>query len=209
MSYVKYTKTSTFLFPLLGIPKSLFQCRVESTFGNVIMTNRFLNSYLIDEDLDSKEFNEGPYLFLIIKNYRDSDFDYFYNTLTAFNCYVDEYERAGFLVIIFKIPDKFIIDYNLLKKGKYSKISFKSKQNIINNAFYSGKTMATLSLILNKSEKLKNSWEKRLSLEPRSVVDLRDKEVWSIIDLEKESFDRSLLKMVSKDQKMSPSREFK
>lgn len=208
MSYVKYTKTSTFLFPLLEIPRSLFHCKVVSSFGSVIMTNRFLNSYLIDEDLDSEEFNKGPYIFLVIKNYRDPDFEAFYNTLTAFDNFVDEYEKCGFLVVIFKIPDEFLIDYNLLMKGKYSKLSYKAKQSIINNAYYSGSKRITLSLILSKSENLKRSWEKRLSTSKSSVC-LEGKEVWSIINLEKETFDNPLLKVISKNQKMSPNREFK
>ena len=208
MSYVKYTKTSTFLFPLLEIPRSLFRCNVESSFGSVIMTNRFLNSYLIEEGLNSKVFNEGPYVFLVIKNYRDPEFDCFYDTLTSLDNYVDDYEKYGFLIVIFKILDEFLIDYNLLMKGKYSKLSHKAKQNIINNAFYSGSTRITLSLILSKSEKLKKSWEKRLSNPPISYVDLEDREVWSIIDLEKETLNSKVLKE-SKNQKMSPSREFK
>jgi hypothetical protein len=34
MSYVKYNKTSTFLFPLLNIPKGLFYCNVKNSFGD-------------------------------------------------------------------------------------------------------------------------------------------------------------------------------
>lgn len=208
MSYVKYTKTSTFLFPLLEIPKSLFHCKVVNSFGSVIMTNRFLNSYLIDEDLDSKEFNTGPYIFLVIKNFRDPDFEAFYDSLTALDNYVDEYEKCGFLIIIFKVIDEFLIDYNLLLKGKYSKVSYKGKQNIVNNAFYSGSRRSTLTLILSKSEKLRESWEKRLS-GPKSSVCLEGKEVWSIIDLQKETFNSLLLRTLNKKSEMSPNREFK
>lgn len=208
MSYVKYTKTSTFLFPLLEISKSLFQCNVEGIFGKII-TNRFLNSYLIDSDLDSKEFNEGPYVFLVIKNYRDKNFESFYHTLTSKDNYVDEYEKFNFLIVVFKISDKFLIDYNLLLKGKYSKLSHDAKTLILNNAFYSGKSRVTLTYIFSKSPKLKKSWEKRLSCPGSSEVDLKNKEVWSIIRKEKETFNDELLKNFSKNQKMSPNKEFK
>lgn len=209
MSYVKYTKTSTFLFPLLGIPKSLFQCSVDSVFKKTLFTNRFFNSYLIDKDLNNKEFNNGPYIFIVIKNYQDVDFEAFHTTLTSQDCYVDDYEKNNCLIGIFKIPDKFLIDYNLLLKGRYSKLSFEAKQLIINNAFYSGKDRMTLSLILAKSDKLKKSWEKRLSCPPSSTVDLKNQEVWTIITKEKETFDSKILKELSKNQKMVPNKEFR
>ena len=52
MSDKKYTQTSTFLFPLLEIPKQLFRCDVTNNFNKRIMTTRFSNAFMWDEDLE-------------------------------------------------------------------------------------------------------------------------------------------------------------
>jgi hypothetical protein len=35
MSNVKFTKTATFIFPLLEVPKSLFECSIRDVFDRV------------------------------------------------------------------------------------------------------------------------------------------------------------------------------
>ena len=57
MGYVKYTKTATFLFPLLGIPKAIFSCNVKNTFGTTMFTTRFYNAYIGDCKVDN--YKEG------------------------------------------------------------------------------------------------------------------------------------------------------
>ena len=201
MSYVKYTKTSTFLFPLLEIPKALFACHIKNSFDQVIMTTRFLNSYLYDVDLEHLEYNEGPYVYLVIKSYQDVEFDTFYSTILSFKNYIDEYEKGGYIIMIFKIPDKNLDDYNKVKEGLYSILSKEAKTLIMQNAFFSGKHYI-IPLILNKSENLKESWEKKLSNDGivngrfvgmSSMADLADQEVWPIIITTKESLTKEIL----------------
>ena len=206
MSYVKYTKTATFLFPLLEIPKSLFNCDVKTDYGKSIMTTRFLNAYLIDRDLES-EYNNGLYLYLIIKNYRDKDFDSFYSTLISFDTYIDDYELLEFNVMIFKVSSDFYSDFSLIINGKYSEVSPMAKQLIMKNAFFSGKH-STIPLILGKASALKVSWEDRLS-NPGSEVDLGDQEVWPIMNINMESFNKEDLALISKQSKIESNKEFK
>ena len=206
MSYVKFTKTSSFLFPLLEIPKTLFNCNVSSTFKNTIMTNRFLNSYLIDKDLNC-DFNKDPFLFIVIKPYRDKDFQSFFDTLVSLDNYVDDYEKEDFITLIFEVKEKKIPDYNLIIEGKYSKISKESKKLILNNSFF--RRPEVLPLILSKSTELKKTWEARLS-SPKHIVDLKDQEVWGILNKEEESFSCETLRELKKTKlKLTPNQEFR
>ena len=204
MSYVKYTKTTTFLFPLLEVPKDLFRCNIKNSFDQVIFTTRFLNCYLQDIDLDNSEYNNGPYIYLIVKAYQDVDFETFYSTILSFSNYIDEYEKDNYIIMVFKVPDENLDDFNRLLQGKYSEVSQKTKTLIMQNNFFSGKPYV-IPLILNKAKNLKDSWEKRLSNDGiingvdtgiRSMADLKDQQVWPIIDLEKESLtNKTLIKL--------------
>lgn len=214
--FVKYTKTSTFLFPLLCIPKGLFHCNVKNSFGKLLMTTRFLNSYLVDSDLGNEEYNEGPYVYLVIKPYQDTDFDAFYNTILSYENYVDEYERLGYVIMIFRVPEKLLEDYNKIMDGKYSEISQEARKLIMGNCFFSSKPKF-IPMILSKSVALKTSWEERLSFvgpDIDSPVDLGDQEVWGIITKDKETLNKIKLQEITnkyelKAVELEDSQEFK
>lgn len=208
MNYVKYTKTSTFLFPLLEIPKALFHCNIKNNFGQTIMSTRFLNSYLYDVDLNHLEYNNGPFIYIVIKPYQDREFETFYSTILSFSNYVDEYEKEGFIIMIFKIPETNLEDYQKVIDGGYSTLSKEAKTLVMQNSFFSGKPYI-IPLIFNKSENLKESWEKKLSNDGiingkyvgvDSMVSLGDQEVWSILVKEKESLTREILKELNKNK---------
>jgi len=214
MNYIKYTKTSTFLFPLLEIPKALFICNVKNSFDQVVMTTRFLNSFSYDLDLGHLEYNDGPYIYIVIKSYQDKEFETFYSTILSFRNYIDEYEKENHIVMVFKIPDKNLEDYYKIISGLYSIISKEAKTLIMQNSFFSGKPYV-IPLILNKSENLKDSWERKLSNDGivngkyvgvKSMVDLMDQEVWSIIVKEKESLTKEVLMKIG-NIKLSPIQE--
>lgn len=197
MSERKFTKTATFLFPLLNIPKSLFDCNIKDTWGRLKYSTRFINAYLLDESIN--RYQEG-HVFILILNYQDKDFDVFYSTITAFPNYVDHYEKNEYLVLIFSIPQENFEDFSLLLQGAYSKISSDAKKLILSNNFYHGKPF-TLPLILNKADVLKESWEDRLSLvneHINSPANLYDQEVWPILDLDKECLTDEALKVIDK-----------
>ena len=204
MSKVKFTKTATFLFPLLEIPKDLFTCNVKNVFGKQLFTNRFINAYLLDEDISS--YKEDC-VFLVLRNYRDVDFDAFYTTMCGFPNYKDDYEKNNSLVMVFSISKELKPDYDLIVKGKYSEVSKEAKKLILGNYFFDGKPF-TLPLVLNKAHALKESWEERLS-SPNSAANLYDQEVWPIIDMEAETLCVDTLKKYTfLSEKLEPTGEF-
>lgn len=207
MKTLKYTMTSTFIFPLVELPKKIFLCNVKNSWGSVLMTNRFLNAYLYDKELDF-HFNEEPYIFLLINPYKDVNFERFHDELILSENYIDEYEKEDFLVVIFKISDQHLDSYELLLKGKYSKISMDAKQLIIRNNFW-GQSQSIIPKILGKDKELKLGWEKKLSNPDLNyIVDLKDQEVWPIIQKESEGLDSDEIKKISKSRKLAPSEEF-
>jgi hypothetical protein len=150
--------------------------------------------------------DENKYVFLVLENYQDVDFGTFYSTITAFPNYVDDYDKGDCLVIIFRVPEENLEDYNLIYNGKYSEVSQEAKKAILGNNFYTGKPF-TLPLILNKSSVLKDSWEERLS-NPGSEVDLKDQEVWPILNLKKEELNEKVLDSLLKKKVLQPQGEF-
>lgn len=204
MSLVKYTKTATFLFPLLQIPRALFTCDVKTAWGKTMFTRRFLNAYLMDDSINAYREN---CVFVVLKNYRDADFSAFYDTMLGFPNYKDDYEKDGCLIMVYSVTEELLPDYKLILNGKYSEISAEAKKLILGNHFFSGKAF-TLSLILNKSEALKDSWEERLS-NPNSIANLYDQEVWPIIEIEQDTICANMLKEFAfYEGKLEPTGEF-
>jgi len=203
----KFTKTATFLFPLLEIPKYTFKCNIVNSFNKVLYDTRFINAYLHDEALN---YQDGDYVYLLLENYQDSNFNEFYTTLTLFPNYVDDYESNGYLIVIYTIPEKNKKDYNLILEGKYSEISNEAKLLIISNYYYTGAKM-TLNLILNKSDVLKQTWEKQLSFvstDVNSPADLKDQEVWSKIIQDEQILTKEVFMELKLLTKIEPSQEF-
>jgi hypothetical protein len=204
MSTVKFTKTATFLFPLLDIPKVLFECDIRDRFGRIKYSTRFLNAYLKNSTIS--KYNDDDYIFVVVRSYRDVDFDKFYSTIQTFPNYVDDYDDKECLILVFKIPQNNLNDFNLIINGQYSKVSAESKKLIMTNNFYTGKAF-TLPLILNKANALKESWEDRLS-NPGSIADLGDQEVWPILNIEDEELNEIILKSFNQKIELLPTGEF-
>jgi hypothetical protein len=204
MSGVKFTKTATFLFPLLDIPKVLFECDIRDRFGRIKYSTRFLNAYLKNSTIS--KYNDDDYIFVVVRSYRDVDFDKFYSTIQTFPNYVDDYDDKECLILVFKIPQNNLNDFNLIINGQYSKVSAESKKLIMTNNFYTGKAF-TLPLILNKANALKESWEDRLS-NPGSIADLGDQEVWPILNMEDEELNEIILKSFNQKIELLPTGEF-
>jgi len=187
MSVLKYTKTSTFLFPLLNIPKEFFKCEVKNSFGTILFHSRFINAYLYNNDVVT-----DTCIHLLIRSYQDPGFHNFYKTITSLENYVDDYEKDGFLIVIIGVPEENINDFYLILKGQYSKISKEARTKIFKNSFFSG-NISVLPMIFSKALALKEMWEKELSTpEIGFIADLGDQEVWSILDEKKETLDEDV-----------------
>ena len=205
MKDIKFTKTATFIFPLLNISKNLFDCNILDPWGRIKFYSRFLNAYLEDKNIE--KYNNKDYVFILVRNYRDAEFDKFYSVIQAFPNYVDDYEIQDCLVLVFSITTNYQKDYNLIIRGLYSETSPDTKKLILTNNYFSGKVF-TLPLILNKASVLKNSWEERLS-NPGSVADLKEQEVWPIITFTNEILDKNIISRYSASNKyFEPSGEF-
>jgi hypothetical protein len=203
----KFTKTATFLFPLLEVPKYTFKCNITNSFNKPLYDSRFINAYLHDEALG---YQDEDYIYLLLENYQDENFKKFYSTLSTFPNYVDDYESNNYLIVIYSIPEKNKDDYNLILDGKYSEISDDAKLLIISNYYYHGAKM-TLSLILHKSNILKETWEKELSFTATGVnspADLKDQEVWSKIMRSEQILTKEIFTELKLLKKLTPSQEF-
>jgi hypothetical protein len=201
---MKYTKTATFLFPLLNISKNLFDCNILDNWGRIKYKSRFLNAYLADSNIP--KFNDKGYVFVVCRSYRDLDFERFYSTIQAFPNYVDDYDNKDYVVFVFSIPEEHQEDYKLILEGKYSKISLEAKRLILGNNYFSDKALV-LPLILNKAIVLKDHWEKRLS-NPWSIAVLGEQEVWPIISINKEILTKEVADLLVLKKSLHPSGEF-
>ena len=98
----------------------------------------------------------------------------------------------------------------IIKDGLYSKLSTRAKKIILENCFYNGSNV-TISLILNKSPGLKESWNERLTFIGKDIfspVDIGDQEVWSSLTIEKETLTKEIMLELAIKDKMIPSKEF-
>jgi len=207
MSKMKFTKTATFLFPLLQVPKSLFDCDIKDRFGRYQHNTRFLNAYLQDNCINKYKSTENiTYVFVVLRNYQDVEFATFQSTLRALPNYVDDYDHKECFVVVFTIPETCKEDFKLILNGGYSQVSTDGKRLILANNFYSGKPY-TLPLILNKAQTLKDSWEERLS-NPGSLADLGEQAVWPIINLETQLLTKEIIAEINIKKHLLPSEEF-
>ena len=188
---MKFTKTATFLFPLLNVPKSLFDCHIQDSWGRLKHKSRFHNAYLKNDTIS--KYKEENYIYILARGYRDTDFDKFYTTKEC-------------VVFIFSVPTDFNKDFNLIINGKYSEISAESKKLILANHYFSGKSY-TLPLILNKAIVLKESWEDRLS-NPGSPAYLHNQEVWPIINSKTEILTNEVISNYTTNSKLTPTGDF-
>lgn len=201
----RFSKTSTFLFPLLEIPKQIFHCSIKTKDGYT--NTRFLDAYLWDKEFEF-EFNYGPYIFIAIKPYQDPEFETFRTAITDFDNYIDEYHKGDFLIMIFKIPDTNIIAYETILEGKYSELETTHKSMVMKNFFFTGKPTA-IPLILNKNRSLKETWESKLHAPGIGfIADLGEQEVWSKILKEDEGLASEHLQTLSKNQSLVPTMDF-
>lgn len=187
-----FTKTATFIFPLLGINKSEF-AYTKTTFSRIENCSRFHNAFLYDKISNVYD----NYVSIAIDNYRDVKFDSFYRNMLSHDLFVDSYEVEEVLILVFRIPDDKQEDFNLIKNGAYSKVSTESKQLIMSNHFFDGGS-SVIPMILHKSNELREIWEKKID------ACLKDREVWAILNDEFETLTyQKLDKLIVKKLKMS------
>jgi putative IMPACT (imprinted ancient) family translation regulator len=178
---IKKTITSIFMVPTLKIDRKK------------LATNGFINAYSKDVKQEV-EYKDAIYIL-----FKPNDLDIFRAFLA------EEYERTdqvvedydypdGYVVIIYKLDNKFKKDFELVKLGKYSLTSKKFQEifpktvTIIKDRF-AKEEISLQYRIFNRTEDLVKFWEERLA-----VVFDNDQEVWYGFDEEKEVLDIDKIK---------------
>ena len=175
------TITSIFIVPTLKIPREKLQ------------ENEYINGYIRD-DRREVQYENSVYLL-----FRPKEIDKFKSFLD------EEYERTkdliddydyedGYVVVVYKLDEKFKEDFELVKKGKYSKTSPSFQQLFpkIIKIKVNGLSRDEFSLqfkVFNKTEDLRRFWEERLG-----VIFDNDQEFWKAFIEENESLNLSKIK---------------
>jgi len=176
---IKKTITTIFMVPTLKVPKD----RLKS--------NGFINGFMFNEDEEHKHHENSVYLLFEPKNldrfreFLDEEYERTKNIIEDY-----DYEK-GYVVVVYKLDEDLKADFDLIKKGKYSKTSedfqkmFPEKIEININ----GKVKNELSLqyrIFNKTEDLIEFWEEKLGINFKNILG-KDFEVWEGFDIKRET----------------------
>jgi hypothetical protein len=167
---IKKTITSIFMVPTLEVPK------------NLLKNNGFINAFINDENKEEK-YEDSIYLLFKPENldefreFLDSEYERTKNVIEDY-----DYD-GGYVVVVYKLNENFKEDFNLIKKGKYSKTS-KEFQSLFPKTIHIEERKNLfkehISLqyrIFNKTEDLIEFWENKLGVDLGNVVGT-DFEVW-------------------------------
>lgn len=180
------TITSIFMVPTLEI------CKYK------MKTNGFLNGYIDDVGKEDK-YNDCIYLLFLpedidrFKKFLETEYERTVNV-------IEDYDYPeGYVVVIYKLNHKYKEDFELIKKGEYSKTSmsfqnlFPTKVDIVNE---DNKLIEHESLqyqIFNKVESLRDYWETKLNENFKNLFP-NGYELWSGFDPRKEVLDINKIK---------------
>jgi hypothetical protein len=165
MDSIKKSILSDFILPLLSIDRS-------------ILTKDLINCYLYDldnEDLIALVFEEGFDLETIEK-------------FEIIPYYLTSFIKDSYTIYLYEIPKEFVDDVELLKIGKYSRISNEAKYKILKagtseKIFKNPDKMKATRLygILFRTKTLREYWEEKLDAE----ID-KDNELWELPVIDQE-----------------------
>ena len=164
LSMAKRTKASTFIMPMLGGGRRLF-----------FWTRLFLNCFIKTKEED----------YCIALLYRWSDdplFLKFERALSTFRDFKKVYDPSDDTILfVFDIPKAFKKDFKYFIKGKYSKLSYEYKLDILR--FHNQSIDDEIGQVLYKHKDRKRQLEARLG----TTLD-ENTELLSIINIEEETF---------------------
>lgn len=178
---VKKTISSIFIVPTLKIDR-------ENLKGN-----NFINGYILDSRKDVQYENA---VYLLFKPENIEKFREFLEKEYENNhMLIDDYDyEDGFVVLVYKLNQKYANDYDLVMKGKYSQTSEKFKNLFpkVIKIMKGGLHKDELSLqvrIFKKSEDLRQYWESKIDI---NFSD--DMEVWEGFHTENETLNLEKVK---------------
>jgi hypothetical protein len=175
------TVTSIFMVPTLKISRD-----------NLFMNN-CINGYSVDKH------REVQYKNCIYLLFKPDDMDRFREFLdeeyVRTKELIDDYDyEDGFVVLVYKLPNKWKKDFALVREGLYSKTSeeFQSVFPKILKVIKNGLQRDEISLqyrIFNKSIQLREYWEELIGLDISENA-----EVWNTFEIDKETLDLEIIK---------------
>jgi hypothetical protein len=176
MSKIRYNKSKTYLLPLLAEV-----IEIDTRFFNHLK-NTFIS--------DTNDKYKDCIFILHDFSFKNPEFTNYEHKLTNNPYFVDLIDIDNLVLYIFKFPEEYMEEYNLFKKGKYSKFGEDAKKVIINffGHIYQGnlnavKFLLALKQILYKDKKLKERIEEDLR-----VTLPKDAELTDIASMEDETF---------------------
>ena len=163
---IKKTITSIFMVPTLQIPK------------DELKNNGFINGYNKDVTADV-EYKNAIYLL-----FKPTDLDKFRlfieNERERTKSIIDDYDyNDGYVVVVYQLNTKFKDDFDLIRRGKYSKTSSKFQElfpkvvKIMKNGLHKDEISLQFR-VFNKTQDLVDFWEKKFNL-----TFGEDQEVWN------------------------------
>lgn len=148
---IKKTICTVFMVPTLKIPKG------------ALKDNGFINGFIKDETKD-EEYTDC--IFLLFKPAQIDEFRVFLDEeYQRTKDIIEDYDHEnGFVVVVYKLNPKYFTDFELIKKGKYSKTSKNFQQEFPKEITITrnGLSKNELSLqyrVFNKTEDLVRFWE--------------------------------------------------
>lgn len=174
------TVTCLFMLPTLKLGKTN------------LVDNGFINAYVIDAQRETQYENS---IYVVFKPRNTHRFNSFLNELYDSGKAIDDYDYdGGIVVVVCKLNPDLNSDFELVRKGAYSKTSEKF-QNLFAKLINPGTAREEFSMqyrIFNKAKDVKIYWENRMGV----VLD-DNSEVWTGFFLEYETFNlRQVMKPV-------------
>jgi len=181
---LKRTITTIFIVPTLGISR------------DSLKKNGFLNGYIQD---GSKEVQYDKSVYLLFHPDKLDEFRTFLNKeYERTKTIIDDYDyEGGFVVLVYKLNDKFKVDFGLVKLGRYSQTSkeFQALFPKIVKVQTGSVKKEEISLqyrIFNKTEDLRVYWSELLDIDFDETMEvwqgwIEEKEILNINQL-KESY---------------------
>ncbi len=165
------TNSTIFLLPALGIdPRDLEDCG-------------FIDSYI---RIEGKEYDkERRFLVAVfepVTKDQKETFDVFLEREKFLSFVEEEIKQGDKVIVVYRFPEEFYNDYDLIIEGKYSKVSDKYKG--IFPKFREKKDKIVLSLqklIFDKDPDFKEQQEERIGTDIEA-----DSELWEVFDIDKE-----------------------
>jgi hypothetical protein len=170
----KKTVTSIFMVPLLKIGR------------DPLRKAGFVNAFVKD---GGRDIQYGNAIYLLFKPQNLKDFKEFLDEeYERTGNIIDDYDyEGGFVVVVYKLDRRFIKDYELIRRGEYSKTSKQFQQEFpksvkLETSVGVKEEVSLQYRIFNKTQDLIEFWENKLDVKFGP-----EQEVWQMFDEEKET----------------------